>query len=126
MIDARVGLALLALVSALAAGQSSLVVQRTPLAGFTHHHAQALWSALREGDALTLVAEPGNPHDPQAIRVDWQGQSLGYLPRYLNGAISRTLAQGTPLSARIHHLREHPDPRRRVEIEILLPLAVAR
>jgi hypothetical protein len=115
----------LALSSLGVAAQGSLVIQRTTLAGFKYHQAQALWSALRAGDALTLVAEPANPHDPQAIRVDWQGQPLGYLPRYLNGAVSRAHAEGVTLAARIRHLREHPDPRQRIEIEILLPLAAA-
>ena len=105
------------------AAQGSLVIQRTPLAGFKYHQAQALWPALREGDALTLVAEPANPHDSQAIRVDWQGQVLGYLPRRLNGAVSRAHAEGVVLAARIRQLRAHPDPRQRIEIEILLPLA---
>lgn len=123
LMPARAWLALLTLGCGVAFGQSSLVVQRTPIAGFKHHHAQALWSELREGDVLTLIAEPANAHDAQAIRVDWQGQSLGYLPRTLNGAVSRALAEGAPLSARIRRLREHPDPRRRIEIEILLPLA---
>ena len=69
--------------------QASLVIQRCPLAGFTHHEAPHLWTSLNEGDALDLALEPGNPHDGQAVRVLWQGQTLGYLPRSLNGAIAR-------------------------------------
>ncbi|WP_018609369.1 HIRAN domain-containing protein [Uliginosibacterium gangwonense] len=103
----------------------SMVVQRTPLAGFTHHAAQTVWDQLREGDALQLVLETSNPYDAQAVRVDWHKQTLGYLPRTRNGAIARALDAKQPLSARIGHLRDAPDPRRRVEIEILAPLAAS-
>ena len=95
-----------------------LVIQRTTLAGFTHHAAAALWPELQEGDALQLEHESGNPHDAQAVRVLWRGNMLGYLPRTDNGALARALHQGLLLDARISHLREHPDPRRRIEVEI--------
>lgn len=103
----------------------SMVVQRTPLAGFTHHAAQSLWDQLHEGDALELVLETSNPYDEQAVRVDWHKQTLGYLPRTRNGAIARALDAKQPLLARIAHLRNSPDPRRRVEIEILAPLSAS-
>lgn len=95
-----------------------LIIQRVALAGFTHHAAGLVWQQLREGDVLTLVRENTNPHDKLAVRVDWQGQALGYLPRTDNGAIARALDDGTPLRIRISRLREHPDPRRRIEVEI--------
>jgi len=95
-----------------------LIIQRAPLAGFTHHAGSQVWSQLHEGDPLRLIRETGNPHDPLAVRVDWQEWSLGYLPRTDNGAVARALDQGTPLLARISRLREHPDPRRRIEVEI--------
>lgn len=98
--------------------QGSLVIQRCPLAGFTYHQAPQLWTDLREGDELILMLERENAHDSQAVRVTWRDQTIGYLPRNLNGAIARALDGGIRLNAHILHLREHPDPRRRVEIEI--------
>ncbi|GAB2902063.1 hypothetical protein GCM10027046_33930 [Uliginosibacterium flavum] len=95
-----------------------LIIQRAPLAGFTYHAAGALWSQLREGDALTLVREAANPHDNLAVRVDWQGQALGYLARTDNGAVARALDRGTVLQARISRLREHANPRQRIEVEV--------
>lgn len=95
-----------------------LIIQRAPLAGFSHHAGRALWAQLREGDPLELVREASNPHDALAVRVSWNGQSLGYLPRTDNGAVARALDQGTALQARISRLREHPDPRRRIEVEV--------
>lgn len=38
--------------------------------------------ALDPGDTLILRAEPDNPYDPEAIRVeDTKGNHLGYIPR---------------------------------------------
>lgn len=95
-----------------------LIIQRAPLAGFTYHAASALWPQLREGDTLTLMREAGNPHDNLAVRVDWQGQALGYLARTDNGAVARALDRGTSLQARISRLREHANPRQRIEVEV--------
>lgn len=96
----------------------ALVVQSFPLAGFSHHAANALWPQLREGDLLTMRVEQDNPHDSQAVSLCWQEQRIGYLPRHLNGAVSRALSTGRPLEARIAKLRWHPDPRRRIEVEV--------
>jgi hypothetical protein len=52
-----------------------ILVQSSPLAGFKYYAGEALWRELREGDALTLIREPGNTHDANAIRVEWHGQS---------------------------------------------------
>ena len=102
-------LLLAVLASEFATAQSNMVIQRTPLAGFTYHQGPVVWSALHEGDPLTLIREAANPHDAQAVRVEWQGQTLGYLPRTRNGAVSRALTEGVKLSARIRQLRNTPD-----------------
>ncbi len=110
--------ALLCLLLALPVQAQQLLIQRSPLAGFSHHAAPRLWPQLREGDALELVLQQDNPHDAQAVQVRWRGERLGYLPRNANGALARALAGGLPLQARIGRLHEHPDPRRRIEIEV--------
>ena len=93
-------------------------LQRLPLAGFRHHHGQRLWSRLRPGQALTLVREPDNPHDPKAVRIDWRGHKLGYLPRRDNAAVARMLDRGATLEGRIKVLRIQGPPQQRVEVEI--------
>jgi hypothetical protein len=77
-----------------------------------------VWAALRVGDRLELVAEPDNPHDARAIAVLWRGRKLGYLPRAENRTAGLALAQGSRIEARIAHLRQHPNPRQRVGIDI--------
>jgi HIRAN domain len=95
-----------------------ILVQSSPLAGFRHHAAAELWHELRVGDRLELRREADNPHDANAVSVSWRGRKLGYLPRRENAATSWSLDRGQPLSARISRLMQHPNPARRVEVEV--------
>lgn len=95
-----------------------MLVQSSPLAGFRYHEASALWNDLRLGDALALVREPGNPHDPRAVRVEWRGRMLGYVPRRENDAVAWGLDRGDALRARISRLDPTRPPSRRVEFEV--------
>jgi hypothetical protein len=97
-----------------------LLVQSSPLAGFRYAEAGALWPLLRVGDELTLAREPDNPHDAGAVRVEWRGHKLGYVPRRENAAVARGLDRGAPLRARLSKLAEHPNPARRVEFEVYI------
>jgi hypothetical protein len=82
-----------------------ILVQSSPLAGFKYYAGEALWDELCEGDALTLIREPDNEHDTKAIRVEWRGQKLGYLPRAQNQAVSAAMDAGERIDARIAKLR---------------------
>lgn len=97
-----------------------LLVQSSPLAGYRYGEAAEVWPLLKEGDALALVPEPGNAHDPNAVRVEWRGRKLGYVPRRQNAALAWGLARGTPLRARVSRLAEHPNPARRIEFEVYI------
>ena len=77
-----------------------LLVQSSPLAGFRYAEAAAVMPLLQIGEVLELVREEGNPHDPNAVRVEWRGHKLGYVPRRLNAALAWGLDRGTPLRAR--------------------------
>lgn len=100
------------------AQQVRLLVQSSPLAGYNYHQAAAVFAAMRPGDALALVREPDNPHDARAIRVDWKGHTLGYVPRAQNAALAAALDEGAPMTARISRLRPSRSPRLRVEFEV--------
>ena len=97
-----------------------LVVQSSPLAGYRYGEGAEVWPLLREGDALELVPEPGNAHDANAVRVEWRGRKLGYVPRRQNAALAWGLERGTPLRARVSRLVEHPNPARRIEFEVYI------
>lgn len=97
-----------------------LVVQDSPLAGFRYHEAPTMFSAIRAGDALDLVREPANPHDGAAIRVEWRGHMLGYVPRSQNQTLAWALDRGERVRARVSRLLEHPNPRERVRFEVFI------
>jgi hypothetical protein len=97
-----------------------LLVQSSPLAGFRHGEAAQAMPLMRMGDALELVREQDNPHDPNAVRVEWRGRKLGYVPRRENAALAWGLDHGTPLRARVSRLEEHPNPARRIQFEVYI------
>jgi hypothetical protein len=77
---------------------------------------------MKVGDALALIREPDNPHDPLAVRVEWNGHKLGYVPRKENEAVARQLDRGNRLQARIVRLTKHRDSWKRIEFEVFLRL----
>ena len=104
------------------AGEVRILVQSSPLAGFQYHAGQALWQEMREGDRLSLVREADNPHDANAVRIEWRGQKLGYLPRAENRSVAVALDGGEAVDARIAKLRQHRNPWQRVLIEVFVVL----
>lgn len=115
-------LAILASFCALAGEAVKILVQSSPLAGSQYYAVTELWSQMRTGDRLALVREPDNPHDANAVRVEWNGRKLGYVPRAENRAVARALDDGQRVEARVSKLRKDPDPWRRVEFEVFLIL----
>jgi len=99
-----------------------ILLQDSPLAGFQYHAGKTLWPQMRVGDALTLIREPHNPHDANAVRVEWRGHKIGYVPRRENADVARFMDGGQALAARIARLAEVRDPWSRVRVEILIPL----
>jgi len=95
-----------------------LLVQESPLAGYRYAEAAEIWPLLRVGDALDLSREPDNLHEPNAVRVEWRGRKLGYVPRRENAALAWGLERGERLRARITRLEPHPNPARRVRFEV--------
>lgn len=95
-----------------------LLIQESYVAGYRYHDGKKVWKDLRVGDALDLVREPDNPFDPNAVRVDWQGHQLGYVPRLDNEGVSRQLDLGAPLQARIARLKKSRSPRQRIWMEV--------
>lgn len=100
----------------------NILVQDSRLAGFSHYGGKAAWPELRVGDPLTLVREPDNPFDSQAVRVEWRGVKLGYVPRAENSALARMLDRREPVEARISRLTQYRNHRKRFDFEIFLPL----
>lgn len=99
-----------------------ILLQDSPLAGFQYHEGKKLWPQLQVGDALILIREPDNAYDANAVRIEWQGHKIGYVPRRDNADAARFMDSGQALQARISRLAEGRDPWSRVRFEILIPV----
>ena len=99
-----------------------ILLQDSPLAGFQYHAGKVFWPQMKVGDALALVREPDNIHDPKAVRVEWQGHKIGYVPRRENADVARFMDSGKRLVARVNRLAEVRDPWSRVRFDILIPV----
>ena len=115
-------LALLAVCGTLQAEAIHVLVQSSPLAGSQYYAVSAMWNDIQVGDALTLIREPHNRHDRNAVRVEWRGRKLGYVPRAENRVVAAALDRGEPLVARIAALVADPNPWRRVRFEVFVEL----
>lgn len=102
------------------------LLQLGTVMGFRHYEGRQVWEELHVGQPLTLVREADNPHDAQAIRVEWQGHKLGYVPRADNIDLARLMDNGTAVEARITKLEKSRRPNNRVQFEIYLPAASAQ
>lgn len=108
--------------TALAQNPAEIIVQVSLTAGLRYHEAKAVWDQMQIGDALTLVREPDNPYDARAVRVEWNGHKLGYIPRIENEAVARQMDRGNALQARVTRLTYYRNHRRKLELEVFLPL----
>lgn len=100
----------------------TMLVQSSPLAGFQYYQGKPLWDDMRVGDMLTLAREPDNQYDRNAVRVEWRGKKLGYVPRRDNDAVARHLDNGSRVEARISRLTQHRNPWQRIEFEVFVKL----
>ena len=78
--------------------ESALLIRQSPLAGSQFYALDKVWQDIRTGDRLVLVREPAHRHDKNAIRVEWQGRQIGYVPRAHNAPLAAALDRGQALS----------------------------
>ena len=116
-------MAMLAFDAAAADGASArIVVQHAPLAGFVYYDGKEVWDRMQRGDRLALVREPANPHDSNAVRIEWHGHMLGYVPRNDNRDLARQMDHGARVDARVTELHRAANGRHRISYEISVPL----
>lgn len=95
-----------------------ILVQDSPLAGSQYYALEARFADMRVGDPLALIREPDNRHDRNAVRVDWHGEKLGYLPRAENRAVAAAMDGGLAVEGRIAALVPHSNPWKRLRVEV--------
>jgi hypothetical protein len=101
-------------------GEVRILVQSSPLAGIQFYTAKEWWAEMQVDDRLQLIREPDNRHDPNAIRVEWKGHKLGYVPRHENQAVAQEMDRGAHLEASISKLQRHRSPWQRLKMDIFV------
>jgi HIRAN domain-containing protein len=104
------------------AAEAVIIVQRSPLAGFRYYEGGEAWRHMVVGDRLQLVRETDSPYDANAVRVEWRGVKLGYVPQRDNAAVARQIDRGAALEARVASVRENRNRSVRIELEVVAPL----
>lgn len=94
------------------------LLQISPVAGFQYHQGEQIWDQLVKGAALTLIREPENKYDQRAVRIEFQGHKLGYIPRLDNAAVSQLIDRDEPIQAFLRDLKLSDDPWQRLEVEV--------
>lgn len=100
--------------------RTHLVLGAQPVAGFQYYAGKRVWDDLKVGDMLALVREPDNAHDPKAVRVEWHGEKLGYVPHAGNDAVARLLDKGIKVSGRIINLHPGRSHWQRIVFEVMV------
>lgn len=88
--------------------------------GFQHWDGALVLSELKAGDELALMAEPNNPHDPEAIAVYFKDTKLGYVPSEENALFSTMFFYGHAdvFEARAMQVDTEADPWEQVRMGI--------
>lgn len=72
----------------------SAVIASADIAGFEYYNGVKVFTLLKIGSPLRLVAEPDNRYDENAIRLYFQDEHIGYIPRRMNRKIAQIMFFG--------------------------------
>jgi hypothetical protein len=97
-----------------------ILIQDSPIAGFQYYRGNSVLPLLRVGKELSLVREPHNKHDSDAIAVYFNNDKLGFVPALENRAIAQMLDRGENLKPIISELVAETDAYQPVRISIFL------
>jgi hypothetical protein len=100
--------------------QVRMVLGAQPVAGFQYYAGKRVWDDLQVGDMLALVREADNTYDPNAVRVEWHGEKLGYVPHAGNATVAKLLDKGIKVSGRIINLHPGRSQWQRILFEVVV------
>ena len=96
------------------------LLNRFSTAGFQYYLGPRVIGRIKPGDRLAMIAEPGNPYDEFAVRLEWKGQMIGYVPRSDNRHLSRLLRQGARLKCQAISVEPDRSPWNGLKVEVSL------
>jgi hypothetical protein len=92
------------------------------IAGVQFHNLKKVINKLNEGDVLSLVPEPSNQYDPNAVRIehlDYDEQTMcGYVPKKFSSEVSSMITLGMSPVCKISSLNPSAKPWEMCEVTI--------
>lgn len=67
------------------------------VAGVQHHDIYKVTNSMEEQDFLSMVLEPSNKYDPNAVRLEFQDVMIGYVPAKISAEISALITSDEEL-----------------------------
>lgn len=104
----------------LKAGEPSYLLNRFYVAGFQYYEGPALVDEMVQGEYLELEADPQNAYDPFSVKILWDTNMLGHVPRTDNKHISRLLRQDVALFCQVTEVNPGQEPWNMLQVEIWL------
>ncbi|MQA89473.1 MAG: hypothetical protein GEU90_04450 [Gemmatimonas sp.] len=86
--------------------------------GFPFYDGPVLVPVLRPGTNFELVPETGHATDPNALRIQWKRDHLGYVPAELAEELRALLAGGVKLVCRAVRVSPNVELSRVLEVEV--------
>ncbi|MBC8413707.1 MAG: HIRAN domain-containing protein [Nitrospira sp.] len=90
----------------------------TNLAGFKYYRGSEISDRIRTGDRLSLLREPSNPYDYDAVQVFRGRDKLGYIPRTDSSTVAQMMDRGVQLTARIQRISGADDQDKEIYLEV--------
>ena len=92
------------------------------IAGMRFGEGAAVLSKLKPGKKLTLVAEPDNPADLDAVAIYRKKVKLGYIPQEHNSLFAQLIhfGHGDVIECRILKVDPQADPWRQVRVGVYM------
>ena len=91
-------------------------VFRGYVAGFQFHDGPELVDGMAPGESVTFVREPENRHDRHAVRIDYAGRKLGYVPRSVSEHVAHVMAERSSVPGVISAVDPEAVPWRAVQV----------
>jgi len=88
------------------------------IAGVQYHEMNKVLDILDDGMELTLVPEPTNKYDPNAVRIEFDDTMLGYIPKQFSSEIAGALELGTELVCIITDFNKTASPWEQCKVTI--------
>lgn len=91
------------------------------IAGFTYYEGVLAFGNLKIGSKLSLVPEPKNRYDENALAIYYKEHKLGFVPRSFNKPIATIMGAGYDIfEVRVQQLNPDTHPEDQVQVVVFV------